>query len=178
MSSGEVQVALLRGINVGTAKRVSMADLRAVFRQLGWSDARTVLQSGNVVFTAPDDPGSGARIRAAIAAATGVDARVLVVSGRRLVAALGANPLLAAVSDPSRCLVTFLDGAVPPGLEVPDPADLAPEQLAVGDGVIYQWCPDGILGSRVPAAFWRPLDAQGRTARNWRTLQRLAALVG
>src|SRR5204863_1567267 len=46
-------VALLRGINVGTAKRVAMADLRQLMTGLGYSDVRTLLNSGNVVFTAP-----------------------------------------------------------------------------------------------------------------------------
>ena len=45
-------VALLRGINVGRAKRVAMADLRALFEQLGFGDVRTLLNSGNVGFRA------------------------------------------------------------------------------------------------------------------------------
>jgi uncharacterized protein (DUF1697 family) len=40
-------VALFRGINVGRAKRVTMADLRALFVDFGYDDVRTVLQSGN-----------------------------------------------------------------------------------------------------------------------------------
>jgi hypothetical protein len=50
-------VAFLRGINVGTAKRVAMADLRGLMTGLGYSEVRTLLNSGNVVFTAP--PRSG-----------------------------------------------------------------------------------------------------------------------
>ena len=45
-------VALLRGINVGTAKRVAMEDLRALMGGLGYGDVRTLLNSGNVVFSA------------------------------------------------------------------------------------------------------------------------------
>ena len=44
-------VALLRGDNVGRGKRVAMADLRAVVEGLGYRDVRTLLNSGNVVFT-------------------------------------------------------------------------------------------------------------------------------
>ena len=46
-------VALLRGINVGKAKRIAMADLRALVADLGYRDVGTLLNSGNVVFTAP-----------------------------------------------------------------------------------------------------------------------------
>jgi uncharacterized protein (DUF1697 family) len=43
-------IALLRGINVGGHNRVPMSDLRAIATGLGWSDVRTYIQSGNLVF--------------------------------------------------------------------------------------------------------------------------------
>ena len=55
-------VALLRGINVGKAKRIAMADLRALLEDLGHTDVVTLLNSGNVVFR------SGRKIPAKIAA--------------------------------------------------------------------------------------------------------------
>src|SRR6185503_15578041 len=62
-------VALLRGVNVGKAKRIAMADLRALFEELGYQDVKTLLNSGNVVFTRPAsskaDP--AARLEKAIA---------------------------------------------------------------------------------------------------------------
>ena len=45
--------ALLRGINVGGNKMIAMAALRAALAEMGFADARTLLQSGNVVFRAP-----------------------------------------------------------------------------------------------------------------------------
>ncbi len=45
-------VALLRGVNVGKAKRIAMSDLRATFEGLGFERVRTLLASGNVVFEA------------------------------------------------------------------------------------------------------------------------------
>jgi uncharacterized protein (DUF1697 family) len=39
------RVAFLRGINVGTAKRIAMADLRELFESLGHDAVRTVLNS-------------------------------------------------------------------------------------------------------------------------------------
>ena len=47
-----MHVALIRGINVGKAKRVAMGDLRALIAKLGYGDPRTLLNSGNVVFDA------------------------------------------------------------------------------------------------------------------------------
>lgn len=176
MSAGR-QVALLRGINVGTAKRIAMADLREVFVGLGCSDVRTVLASGNVVHT-PAGPLAAPAISAAVLAATGVDAAVLVVSGAALRAVAAADPLGEVATDPSRHLVTFLAAPVPAGVAVPAAADIAPDRLVVGDRAIYHWAPDGVLQSRVPAAYWRAVGGpEGGTARNWRTVQRLLALL-
>lgn len=45
-----VYVALLRGINVGGNTRVEMARLKALFNKLGFTNVRTYINSGNVVF--------------------------------------------------------------------------------------------------------------------------------
>src|SRR2546430_842476 len=90
------QVALIRGINVGRAKRVAMADLRALVEDLGYADVRTLLNSGNVVFTtrraAPSN--AAARMEKALAARLAVSARVTVITAGELAAAVAENPLL------------------------------------------------------------------------------------
>lgn len=43
-------LALLRGINVGGNNIIKMADLKACFEQMGFSDVKTYIQSGNVIF--------------------------------------------------------------------------------------------------------------------------------
>ena len=45
-------IALLRGINVSGVKIIKMEDLRAYFAEMGFRDAKTYIQSGNVVFEA------------------------------------------------------------------------------------------------------------------------------
>ena len=60
-------VALLRGINVGKAKRIAMADLRALLEGLGYTDVATLLNSGNVVFKVGG--GAAKRLAADISAA-------------------------------------------------------------------------------------------------------------
>ena len=104
------QVALIRGINVGRAKRVAMADLRALVEGLGYGDVRTLLNSGNVVFTAPRAaPGNAvARIEKALATDLGVSARVTVLSAKELADAVTENPLLEVANDFARLLVAVL----------------------------------------------------------------------
>ena len=104
------RVALLRGINVGRAKRISMGDLRALFAGLGYGDVRTLLNSGNVVFTVTQrNTGDQAdRIERAIADRLGVTTRVTVLLGREVAEAIQENPLKRVAADPSRLL--FLVG--------------------------------------------------------------------
>ena len=86
-------IALLRGINVGKAKRIAMADLRALLEDLGYTDVVTLLNSGNVVFKA----GKGvpkklaADISAAIATHLGIEVPVIVVSTQELALIVGEN---------------------------------------------------------------------------------------
>jgi len=170
-------VALLRGINVGSANRISMTDLRAVFESLRYTDVTTLLQSGNVVFTAPRALGPAATIALEdeLANTTGVRARILVLDADRFLEVARANPLVPIADNDSLLVVTFLDGAPPASLEVP--ADLAPEVLEIGESAIYQWCPLGVSKSVVPPKFFRSLGPEA-TARNWRTITKIAGVLG
>src|SRR5262245_56905052 len=52
---GEMQIALMRGINVGGKNRLPMAELIECFEAAGCTHVRTYIQSGNVVFLVPAD---------------------------------------------------------------------------------------------------------------------------
>ena len=167
-------VALLRGINVGKAKQVSMADLVAVVEACGGTGVRTVLRSGNVVFAA-EGPVAGAVFEAELVRRTGVVSSVLVIDGHELLRIAAENPLIEVATDQSRLMVGFT--SQPPDDSIaPDAASLAPEVLVVGQHAVYQWCPDGVMASRVPASFWKGV-APVVTVRNWRTVLRLVGLV-
>jgi uncharacterized protein (DUF1697 family) len=173
------QIALLRGINVGRAKRVAMADLRALVEGLGYGDVRTLLNSGNVVFTAPRAAAGTAasRIEEALAAKVGVSSKVIVLTSAELAEVVAENPLLLVADNPSRLMVAVLGN-------LPDRQKLEPlvkqkwgkEALALGKRVAYVWCPDGILASPLYAAVNRSLG-DAVTARNWATVLKLQALV-
>lgn len=172
-------VALLRGINVGRAKRVAMADLRALVEGLGFHHVRTLLNSGNVVFDGDvaDCTDAAIRIEHALAARTGIVARVLVLTAGDLATIVDERPLRDVEVDHSRLLVTFLfDPADAARLAPLATQDWTPEQLAVGTRVAYLWCPDGILASRLPEAVGRALGTPA-TARNWATVMKLHALT-
>ncbi|KAG0606915.1 hypothetical protein M758_9G178700 [Ceratodon purpureus] len=177
-SSQVKHVALLRGINVGTAKQVPMAKLTLCFEQLGYHNVKTVLRSGNVVFegNATLAPDAAACVEAAVKKATGVQSSVLLINGARFTAIADANPLLDVATDGSKSFVSFVDGDIPRDLEVPDPSDLAPEVLHVVADAIYQWMPAGFLKTAVPKSFWKQFDSPV-TARNWNTVNKILALL-
>jgi uncharacterized protein (DUF1697 family) len=171
-------VLLLRGINVGTAKRVAMADLRDLMTGLGYRDVRTLLNSGNVVFTAPPRSGDPSkRIEKEIEKRLGVSSRVTVLTAAELDVAVRGNSLLKVATHPSRLLVGVLASR-------DDRARLEPlarqrwrgERIALGERVCYLWCPDGILKSRVMVEISNVLG-DGITSRNWSTIQKLHGLL-
>src|SRR5215831_2082259 len=102
-------VALFRGINVGKAKRIAMADLRTLLGKLGYTEVVTLLNSGNAVFTGDSATGSehAARIRDAVSRRLGVDALVIVKSAKEVAAILAGNALQEIATDPARLLVVL-----------------------------------------------------------------------
>lgn len=171
-------IALLRGINVGRAKRVAMADLRQLVDGLGYSNVRSVLNSGNLIFSADGiDPGTAAAaIEEQLVLKLGVAARVLVLSRDELAAVLAENTLLPLASDHARLLVFMLaDAAARSAASALCEREWGAEALAVGQRAAYVWCPEGMLDSAAAAALGKQLGDH-TTSRNWNTLCKLYAL--
>ena len=172
-------IALLRGINVGKAKRVPMADLRALLEGLGFTGARTLLNSGNAVFDAKGGTAAGhaKALKTAILAHTGVDCEVIVKSAADLAAAIAEHPLRHHADDAARLLVLFTQDASSLALLEPlQDQDWAPEAFAIGAHAAWLWCADGVNDSPVSKAAGKRLGQRG-TARNWATVEKLQAMV-
>ena len=174
-------IALLRGINVGRAKRIAMADLRTLFEELGFTSVRTVLNSGNVVFGSPArTPAEAAKeIEDALVERIGVVSRVTVLSARELAVVVAGNPLVEHSTDYARLVAFIVSGQeqreqlarlVPLATQ-----DWTPGALAIGERAAYVWCPTGVLDSAAAAAVGKLLG-DATTARNWNTLCKLHAL--
>lgn len=176
-------VLLLRGINVGTAKQVGMADLKAALEQppAGYEGVRTHLRSGNVVMRAPDDasPEEVARdVERRIERRFGFDVAVVVRTRDELAATVQADPLGEVADNPSRHLVAFLDVKPPRALlEALRGAEVAPERFAVVGRDIHLWLPGGVTGSPL-SKLLTPKRAGGTvTVRNWATATKLLELA-
>jgi uncharacterized protein (DUF1697 family) len=172
-------VALLRGINVGRANRVAMSDLRALMHSLGYSNVRTLLNSGNAVFDGPAEPQArlADRIQAAVAEKLGVEALIVVKSAKDMAAVVSGNKLAAIATNPSRLLVAFTSDAKALARLVPlAKTDWNSDAVHVGKHAAYIWCANGILESKAAVALLRDLEGTG-TTRNWSTVEKINALL-
>jgi uncharacterized protein (DUF1697 family) len=172
-------IALLRGVNVGGAKRVPMAEFRSLLRGLGFSGVCTLLNSGNAVFGAARAPSAklAASIAAAIRRELAIEVPVVIKSAGELAAIVAENPFASAAVDPSRLLVAFAaDGQALARLAPLSALVAAPEQFHLGRLAAYLHCPDGILQSKAGEALLGKVG-QDVTTRNWATVQKLHALA-
>jgi len=163
--------ALLRGINVGRAKRIAMADLRDAFESLGYRNVRTLLNSGNVVFDGPAQPVArhAARIRKSVADDLGVDALVVVKTADEVAGAIAENKLAKIATDPKRLLVVFTTDAKSLAALAPiENSDWGADTFRVGKYSGYAWCASGLLDGKLGKDLLRILADAG-TTRNWAT---------
>jgi uncharacterized protein (DUF1697 family) len=175
------QIALLRGINVGGRNRIAMSDLRDLFAGLGFAGARSLLQSGNIVF--PGDGRGGAALERLLEVETekrlGVAADYIIRTAAEWDAVIAGNPFpQEAVKMPNHLLVMFLKEA-PAAKAVSELQAVVngPETIRSKGKHLYIVYPAGIGRSNLTnALIERKLDTRG-TARNWNTLLKLAALT-
>jgi uncharacterized protein (DUF1697 family) len=160
-------VGLLRAVNVGGTGKLPMSALRAMCETAGFTNVRTYIASGNVVF---DADRSEAAVKAAIEPAlkdyAGKSVGVMVRTGSEMAKILAGNPFASA--PPNRTAAIFLDEA-PPADALAAVTGRLDEETALGTREIYVHYPGGMGRSklRIPAA-------RDGTARNMNTVATLA----
>ncbi|MEO6703774.1 MAG: DUF1697 domain-containing protein [Jatrophihabitantaceae bacterium] len=177
----ERMVALLRGINVGKAKRVAMADLRDLLTDLGYTDVRTHLNSGNAIFSSPPKlvKQANERIQKAIAGQLKVDCAVVTRTASQLTEALSNDPFGDLATDPSRYLIGFLSHELGPAkAKAFEQRDFGEDQVRFGGPQAYLWCPGGINSSALFKTNWMKELGVTLTTRNWTTVHKLVELAG
>lgn len=177
MTGGERQASLLRGVNVGGKKAVSMARLREIYEELGAEGVVTALQSGNVVFRHASSSAEVSRLaQAAIEQAFGMKIAVLGRTHAELQRILRVEVFEDA--DPSRRFVVFLSAEPEPGSErgLEDVASPREEFRLVGSE-LHMHLRDGAGRSRLQLPIIEKQLGVTGTARNWNTVTKLAALT-
>jgi uncharacterized protein (DUF1697 family) len=169
-----VYAALLRGVNVGGARKLPMGELRALVESLGHDDVRTYIQSGNVVFSSSAAVKASA-LEQAIRKSFGYDVTVILRTPSQLARIVERNPFPDAgpsdlhvgfaVRKPAKAAVASID------------ADrYLPEEFAVVGTEVYLRLPNGMGRARLPPYLDRTLGVP-TTVRNWRTVEKLVELA-
>ena len=157
-------IALIRGINVGGHKKVSMADVKALCENLGYTNVRTLLNSGNVIFEAKK--ADAKKLEAAL------DARVIILTAKELDEAIANNPFDTKGRNLSLLLLMVLEAEPKGKLDWP-----GPEEIERRGRYLYLYYPNGAGRSKLTnALIERKLQVAG-TARNWNTVTKLATLA-
>ena len=172
-----VYISLLRAINVGGSKIISMDTLCELYAGLRFSHVRTYLQSGNVVFASFQEnlPGIATQIEARIEQVCGYHVQVFIRQVNDFQQILTHNPFLNQPEvDTSRLHVAFL-------YQVPSeaawdrlvvPQDI-PDKLARGSSTIYLYTPNGFSKAKISTSSLEKILATSLTIRNWNTVTAL-----
>ena len=172
--SALVYVGLLRGVNVGGNNKMPMADLRSLLEDLGLSDVRTYIQSGNVIFTSSTTPKS-TTLEAAIEKRFAIKTDVVLRSASELTVAVKNSPF--SVSEEARVHVGFMAKKVPEAIVATvDRERFEPDRFAIVGSEVYLYLPVGIGQSKLPNYLIRQLKTPV-TMRNWNTVNKLVELT-
>jgi uncharacterized protein (DUF1697 family) len=173
------QIALLRGINLGSRNRIAMPELREALTDDGFVDVRTYVQSGNIVLeTKLKRAKLEGRIEQLIAERFGLEVPVVARTRDELASVVDLNPLANVAQNPKRYQVAFLSAPLAPDvIKKLEAAVIPPEQLAVEGREIYSWHAEGIARSKL----WNAVASKGlgvkTTARNWSTVKTLLQMA-
>ncbi len=180
-SSGtDVNIALLRGINVGGKNRLPMKKLAALFVEAGCEDVRTYIQSGNVVFRTGSAVGEeiASIISASILERYGYRVPVIVRTAGELEEIAQGNPFVRADAETEKLHVMFL-AELPEsaGVESLDPERSPGDEFAVLGREIYLHFPNGVARSKLTNSYFDSRLSTTSTTRNWRTVRKLLELA-
>jgi uncharacterized protein (DUF1697 family) len=171
-----VFIALLRGVNVG-GNILKMDRLRALCAELGANNARTYVQSGNVVFEAAGSATNWeAKLEKELAGESRLPVSVIVRTAAEMSAVFAGNPFLKDKGiDSARLAVTFLQQApAKTALAALAALKISSERFHCAGKEIYLHCPNGFADSKL--YMLDKVLKQKTTTRNWNTVTKLCEM--
>lgn len=168
-------IALLRGINVGGNHIVPMKELKQLMETNGFSNVRTYIQSGNVVFESPQRPTN--EIGQLIERKFGFMPYVFVLGKNQLMQAVANCPY---ESDHGKTIHYFFLDREPETIDhdLLESLKADSEQYALIEKVFYLYAPEGIGRSKLVERIGKALPGVTMTARNLNTINKLVEMVG
>jgi len=172
-------IALLRGVNVG-GNFLKMERLRELCSELGFKNARTYVQSGNVIFESAGSHGQCLkRLKGKLAGETRLPVAVVVRTASDLRRILAGNPFLKRRGiDPSKLHVTFLGSAAAKAAsQTLSAVDAGDDEFRMAGAEIYLHCPNGYGQTKLSNTRIEKLLSLTATTRNWNTVNKLYELA-
>lgn len=178
----ESYIALLRGINVSGQKKIKMAELRVQLAEIGLVDLSTYIQSGNLIFKFKEkDTAKIARlIEKKIKKDYGFEVPVIVKTKSSFEQILKDNPFIKENTDvEEKALYVSILDALPSNenIDTIEADKYQPDQFVIDEEHIYIYCPNGYGRTKLTNSFFERKLKLKATTRNWRTMNKLVALV-
>ena len=170
-------IALLRGINVGGHKKLKMADLKLLFKDIGFEDVVTYIQSGNVVFSAKEEKNISDKIAKEIENRFGWEVPVLVKTADMITKILANCPF----EETKKKEAYFMLLASPPKkdlMEAVSEINYPNEEFVLTPDCVYIHFGNGYGNAKLNNNFFEKKLEVAATTRNYRTLAKLVELAG
>jgi uncharacterized protein (DUF1697 family) len=162
-------VALLRAVNVGGTGKLPMTTLASMCEACGFTNVKTYIASGNVVFLAKQTEANVKKLlEAKLLAYAASPVSVMVRSAEELAQVRSDNPFRAAAKN--RAVVLFCDATVSADV-IKNAAGRKNEEIALGKREVYIHYGEGMADSKLKLSAMK----EG-TARNLNTVAKLVAM--
>lgn len=175
-------VVLLRGINVGSGRKVPMADLKTLCESLGLKNVQTYIQSGNLVFELAQSELISAletRLQKAFSDTFGFEIPVLIRTAEEWAESIAQNPFLKEENpDIDRLHLTCLKELPSPELlEKIKTYQYLPDRYEIVGRDVFIFCAAGYGTSKLVNSFFETKLKTPATTRNWKTVMKLNEMV-
>jgi uncharacterized protein (DUF1697 family) len=170
-----IYIALLRAINVG-GNILKMDRLRELWSELGFTNIRTYVQSGNIVFEAAQKPAAWLpAVERKLQGETRLPVSVIVRTHDEMGRILAINPFARDQTvDPQKLHVTFLSSVPSPdAIHTLSAFDTGGDEFQVVRDQIFIRCSGGFADFKLTTKVIEKILSVKATTRNWRTVNKL-----
>ena len=174
-----IYLSILKGINVSGKNSIKMSDLKIVYKNIGFENVTTYIQSGNVVFESKPQKNINTLIEENIAETFGFEVPVIIRTKEEIQNIVQENPFLKEKNiEIDKLHVTFLS-------EIPTkenssnlPIDnFEPDKFLVKNKEVYVYCPDGYGNTKLNNNYFEKKLKVKATTRNWKTTNKLCDIL-
>jgi uncharacterized protein (DUF1697 family) len=174
-------VALMRGINVGSTRKLPMAELRSVCLDLGLRRPETYIQSGNLIVDA-DGRADDVRhlLEATLTARFGFAVEVVVRDTTAWTRCVAANPFVGDEAALPKMVHLYLsrDPAAPDAATVLQQRARAGERIVMAGRALWiDYGTEGVAGSKLSPLLIDKACGSPTTGRNWNSVVRIHEMI-